>query len=41
MLVSIWHILTRRETYLHFDKETIAYKMLTSVPLWDLGSSDW
>jgi len=28
MLVSIWHILTKRETYHHFDEETIAYKML-------------
>jgi transposase len=28
MLVSIWHILTKRETYLHFDEEDIAYKML-------------
>jgi len=28
MLVSIWHILTKREPYLHFDEETIAYKML-------------
>ena len=28
MLVSIWHILTKREPYRHFDEETIAYKML-------------
>ena len=28
MLVSIWYILTRRESYRHFDEETIAYKML-------------
>ena len=28
MLVSIWHILTKRETYVHFDEEDIAYKML-------------
>ncbi len=28
MLVSIWHILTKREPYHHFDEETIAYKML-------------
>ena len=28
MLVSIWHILTKRETYRHFDEEDIAYKML-------------
>ncbi len=33
MLVSLWHILTKREPYRHFDEETIAYKMLTSVPL--------
>ncbi len=29
LLVSIWHILTKREPYRHFDAETIAYKMLT------------
>ncbi len=28
LLVSIWHILTKREPYHHFDEETIAYKML-------------
>jgi len=28
LLVSIWHILTKREPYRHFDEETIAYKML-------------
>jgi len=28
MLVSIWHILIKREPYHHFDEETIAYKML-------------
>jgi len=28
MLVSIWHILTKREPYLHFDEEDLAYKML-------------
>ena len=27
-LVSIWHILNKREPYRHFDEETIAYKML-------------
>jgi len=29
LLVSIWHVLTKREPYNHFDDETIAYKMLT------------
>jgi transposase len=29
LLVSIWHILTKREPYRHFATETIAYKMLT------------
>ena len=29
LLVSIWHILTKREPYRHFETETIAYKMLT------------
>ncbi len=33
MLISIWYILTKRETNLHFDEETTAYKKLTSVPL--------
>ena len=28
LLVSVWQILTKRETYRHFDNETIAYKML-------------
>ena len=28
LLVSVWHILSKRETYNHFDAETIAYKML-------------
>ena len=28
LLVAAWHILTKRETYRHFDDETIAYKML-------------
>jgi len=29
LLVSLWHILTKREPYRHFNAETIAYKMLT------------
>lgn len=29
LLVAIWHILTNREPYRHFDEEAIAYKMLT------------
>ena len=29
LLVSVWHILTKREPYHHFDEEIIAYKMLT------------
>ncbi len=29
LLVAIWHILTKREPYHHFDEETVAYKMLT------------
>ena len=29
MLVSIWHILSKRQSYRHFDDQTIAYKMLT------------
>ena len=33
LLVSAWYILTKREPYRHFDDESIAYKMLTSVPL--------
>jgi transposase len=28
LLVSAWHILTKREPYRHFDEESIAYKML-------------
>jgi transposase len=28
LLVSAWHILTKREPYRHFDDQTIAYKML-------------
>lgn len=28
LLVSAWHILTKREPYRHFDDDTIAYKML-------------
>ncbi len=28
LLVAAWQILTKRETYRHFDQETIAYKML-------------
>jgi transposase len=28
MLTSLWHILTKREPYRHFDEETVAYKML-------------
>jgi transposase len=28
LLVSVWHILTKREPYRHFDDKTIAYKML-------------
>jgi len=33
LLVSVWYILTKHEPYRHFDVETIAYKMLTPVPL--------
>ncbi len=29
LLVSLWHILTKREPYRHFNAETIAYKLLT------------
>jgi hypothetical protein len=32
-LISIWHIITKRESNLHLDEETTAYKMLTTVPL--------
>jgi transposase len=28
LLVAVWHILTHREPYRHFNDETIAYKML-------------
>ena len=28
LLVSVWHILTKRQPYRHFDDDTIAYKML-------------
>jgi len=28
LLVSVWHILSHREPYCHFDDDTIAYKML-------------
>jgi hypothetical protein len=28
LLVSSWYILTKRETYRHFDVETTAYKMM-------------
>jgi hypothetical protein len=33
LLVAAWQILTKREPYHHFDDETIAYQMLTPVPL--------
>ena len=33
MLVSLCYILVKREPYRHFDEETIANKILTSVPL--------
>jgi len=26
--VAVWHVLTKREPYRHFDDQTIAYKML-------------
>jgi transposase len=29
LLVAIWHILTKRQPYRHFETDTIAYKMLT------------
>jgi hypothetical protein len=29
LLVSVWHILSKREPYQHFDEDAIAYKMLT------------
>jgi transposase len=29
LLVAVWHILTKREPYQHFDEEMIAYKMIT------------
>jgi len=28
LLVSVWHMLTKRETYRHFDEDAIAYKMM-------------
>jgi len=28
LLVAVWHLLTKREPYRHFDDQTIAYKML-------------
>ena len=28
LLVSVWHVLSKREPYRHFDEERIAYKML-------------
>ena len=28
LLVAVWHVLSKREPYRHFDGETIAYKML-------------
>jgi transposase len=28
LLVSVWHILTKRESYRHFDETAIAYKMM-------------
>lgn len=36
LLVSAWHILTKREPYRHFDDETIAYKML----IWSWNMDD-
>lgn len=36
LLVSAWHILTKREPYRHFDDETIAYKML----IWSQGMDE-
>jgi hypothetical protein len=36
LLVSAWHILTKREPYHHFDAETIAYKML----IWSQGMDE-
>jgi len=29
LLVAVWHVLSHREPYRHFDDETIAYKMIT------------
>jgi len=29
LLVSVWYILSKRETYRHFEDEAIAYKMIT------------
>ena len=28
LLVSVWYILAKRETYRHFNDETLAYKMI-------------
>jgi len=39
LLVSAWHILTKREPYRRSDDETIAYKMMTLVPMRDLVST--
>ena len=36
LLVSAWHILTKHVPYRRADDETIAYKMMTLVPLRDL-----
>jgi transposase len=33
LLVTVWHVLSKQEAYLHATDEDIAYKMLTSVPL--------
>jgi transposase len=33
LLITVWHVLTKQETYQHATEEDIAYKMLTSVPL--------
>ena len=32
LLVSIWHVLTKREPHCHSSDEDLAYKMLTLVP---------
>lgn len=36
LLVSAWHILTKREAYRHFEDESIAYKML----IWSWGMDE-